>query len=408
MYKYLFDINYNNKVFSIFLGENNHKAFLESKNGKYYYPLYEDYLYLNNKFNKENFVSFKIEKFNLKEKVMIKSTAVALALITVTTASMVKSKPKYNTKDIDESKSMIEELLANQPQIYVSENKINSKSDLDKFLGYETVSDEELYNAIDNNNQISKENKEKIYTVINKIKEKYPDWNVYCSKNANPPENLNVFTQSDLHLSVSLRSFKSALLSDFVQNVMDCKPNEARIVSQDLCEHYPILITRNLARAKNWVRSKARGSERMGLLAHSNAIRLKPEGIFVKSEIDCTNWFLNKKTDVRSSCALEDCATEFDVQGLELDWTIVAWDANLRFDKGWKYLKFSGNRWQNINNDVDKKYLLNSYRVLLTRARQGMVIFIPEGDKNDETRLPEFYDNLFKYLGECGLQVLPD
>ena len=240
------------------------------------------------------------------------------------------------------------------------------------------------------------------------LKEKYPDWNVYCSKNANPPENLNVFTQSDLHLSVSLRSFKSALLSDFVQNVMDCKPNEARIVSQDLCEHYPILITRNLAGAKNWVRSKARGSERMGLLAHSNAIRLKPEGIFVKSEIDCTNWFLNKKTDVRSSCALEDCATEFDVQGLELDWTIVAWDANLRFDKGWKYLKFSGNRWQNINNDVDKKYLLNSYRVLLTRARQGMVIFIPEGDKNDETRLPEFYDNLFKYLGECGLQVLPD
>ena len=117
---------------------------------------------------------------------------------------------------------------------------------------------------------------------------------------------------------------------------------------------------------------------------------------------------MNKKTDVRSSCALEDCATEFDVQGLELDWTIVAWDANLRFDKGWKYLKFSGNRWQNINNDVDKKYLLNSYRVLLTRARQGMVIFIPEGDKNDETRLPEFYDNLFKYLGECGLQVLPD
>ena len=118
----------------------------------------------------------KKEKFNLKEKVMIKSTAVALALITVTTASMVKSKPKYNTKDIDESKSMIEELLANQPQIYVSENKINSKSDLDKFLGYETVSDEELYNAIDNNNQISKENKEKIYIVINKIKEKSPDF----------------------------------------------------------------------------------------------------------------------------------------------------------------------------------------------------------------------------------------
>lgn len=240
------------------------------------------------------------------------------------------------------------------------------------------------------------------------LKEKYPTWNVYCSENANSPENLKVCTQNNLHLSVSLRSFKSALLSDFVQNVIDNKSNDANMIYQNLCEQYPIFITRNLAQAKNWVRNKARGSERTGILAHSNAIRLKPEGIYVKSEIDCTNWFLNSKTDIRSSCALEDCATEFDVQGLELDWTIVAWDANLRYNNGWEFFKFSGNRWLNINNDTDKKYLLNSYRVLLTRARQGMIIFIPQGDKYDKTRLPEFYNNIFEYLCECGVQVLPD
>ena len=117
---------------------------------------------------------------------------------------------------------------------------------------------------------------------------------------------------------------------------------------------------------------------------------------------------MNSKTDIRSSCALEDCATEFDVQGLELDWTIVAWDANLRYNNGWEFFKFSGNRWLNIYNDTDKKYLLNSYRVLLTRARQGMIIFIPQGDKNDKTRPPKFYNNIFEYLCECGVQVLSD
>ena len=173
MYKYLFDIKYNNKVFSIFLGENNHKAFLESKNGKYYYPLYEDYLYLNNKFNIENFVSFKIEKFNLKEKVMIKSTAVALALLTLNTASTIKSNSKSTDEDdIRESKSVIAEIIENSPHFEISENKITSRADLDKFLGYESVTDEMLNTAIDENNQITNADKEKLKYVIVKIREK--------------------------------------------------------------------------------------------------------------------------------------------------------------------------------------------------------------------------------------------
>ncbi len=177
MYKYLFDINYNNKVFSIFLGENNHKAFLEIKNNKYYYPLYDDFLYLNKKFNEHNYVSFKINKFNFKEKVMIKYTAVSLALLTITTASSIKHNSKdSNQVDVSENKSMIEQLINNQPKLTISENKITSKEDMDKYLGYESVSEEEIYSAIENNKQLTKYDKEKLYNVVAKIKEKSPNF----------------------------------------------------------------------------------------------------------------------------------------------------------------------------------------------------------------------------------------
>ena len=238
------------------------------------------------------------------------------------------------------------------------------------------------------------------------LKEKYSDWLIYCSNDINYLGNMNINKRDELHLSVSIRSFRSAKLSEFVQNLIDNKPKQAKIIYEELSKQYPIYLTRDLNKAKNWIKNKARGSERTGVLAHSNAIRLKPEGIFVKSEIDCTNWFLNRITDVRSSCALEDCATEFDVQGLELDWTIVAWDANLRYKNNWEYFRFSGDKWKNINNHDDKKYLLNSYRVLLTRARQGMIIFIPKGDNSDETRLTKFYDGVVDYFCECGIQKL--
>ena len=238
------------------------------------------------------------------------------------------------------------------------------------------------------------------------LKEKYSDWLIYCYNDINYLGNMNINKRDELHLSVSIRSFRSAKLSEFVQNLIDNKPKQAKIIYEELSKQYPIYLTRDLNKAKNWIKNKARGSERTGVLAHSNAIRLKPEGIFVKSEIDCTNWFLNRITDVRSSCALEDCATEFDVQGLELDWTIVAWDANLRYKNNWEYFRFSGDKWKNINNHDDKKYLLNSYRVLLTRARQGMIIFIPKGDNSDETRLTKFYDGVVDYFCECGIQKL--
>jgi len=170
---------------------------------------------------------------------------------------------------------------------------------------------------------------------------------------------------------------------------------------------FPIYLTRDVVYAKNWLRKNARGSERYGIIASSEAQRLKPFGLNVKAEIDPINWFLNGKTDIRSSFYLEDIATEFQIQGLELDWACIAWDADLRFNgREWEYHCFRGTRWQTIKNLENCKYLKNAYRVLLTRSRQGMVIFVPNGNKEDHTRQREFYDPTYEYLKSMGIPEL--
>ena len=127
----------------------------------------------------------------------------------------------------------------------------------------------------------------------------------------------------------------------------------------------------------------------------------------MKAAIEPENWFLNGPEDVRSCQYLEDVATEFSIQGLELDWVAVAWDADLRRDSdNWAYRRFSGTKWQNINKKDKQQYLLNAYRVLLTRARQGMVIFVPQGDRSDPTRLPEFYEPIANYLQKTGIPLI--
>lgn len=144
----------------------------------------------------------------------------------------------------------------------------------------------------------------------------------------------------------------------------------------------------------------------MGLLASSNGARLKPHGIFVKSKIEPTKWFLSESEDIRSSDSLEDAATEFDVQGLELDWGCVCWDANYRRSSSkWTAMQFKGTKWQAVNDDARQRYIANSYRVLLTRARQGLVVFVPCGDDNDITRPIRVYDDIFNFLLECGFQT---
>lgn len=189
--------------------------------------------------------------------------------------------------------------------------------------------------------------------------------------------------------------------------MLDLNIEEAKKNYEKVKRKYPIVITRDISKAKEWLIEKARGSERYGIVVSSQAQRLKPYAIDVKSPMDPIHWFLDGKEDVRSSFYLEDVATEFHVQGLELDWSCIAWDADFRYSpKGWGFYSFVGDRWNFIRKEERKQYLKNAYRVLLTRARQGMVIVVPPGDLTDATRPPEFYDATFEYLKEIGFTVL--
>ncbi len=252
------------------------------------------------------------------------------------------------------------------------------------------------------------------------LKDRFPRWEVHASAllddrhytvDAEAVRLLRterVVKHPDLHLSVSMRSFRAERLSAFVGAVLDANATEASRIHADLQARYPIWVTRDLGKARAWLRSAARGTERVGLVASSGAHRLRPEGIHIKSTIDPPSWFLNDKEDVRSSYYLEDVATEFDIQGLELDWVGICWDADLRFgDDGWDAYAFRGTRWQTIRADERHRYLVNAYRVLLTRARQGMVIFVPEGDDVDPTRPRSFYDRTFEFLRACGVALEP-
>lgn len=219
-------------------------------------------------------------------------------------------------------------------------------------------------------------------------------------------EAARVHFADDLHLAVSMRSFRAEHVSTFVKALLDCEKENAQASLAQL-KRYPIVVTRSLAAAKKWVCRQARGTERYGLIASSRAQRLKPHAIDVRVKTDPVHWFLDDKDDTRSSYYLEDAATEFQVQGLEVDWAIVSWDGDFRFTgTGWSYHDFRGAKWQNVKNANNRNYLRNAYRVLLTRARQGMVIFVPEGDPCDATRAPENYDATFRYLRDLGVPLL--
>jgi hypothetical protein len=216
----------------------------------------------------------------------------------------------------------------------------------------------------------------------------------------------NVTYRDELHLAVSMRSYRAENVSLLVKQMLDMDVDAASATLEQLGK-YPIVLTRNLAAAKQWLKQHARGSERYGIIVSSQAERLKPHAIDIRPDVNPVHWFLNGKEDVRSSYYLEDVATEFHVQGLELDWACVMWDADFRpSDNGWIHKSFRGNKWTNIHKEDRKTYLKNAYRVLLTRARQGMVLVVPEGDPEDPTRLPEFYDPIYAYLHSIGFPVI--
>jgi hypothetical protein len=254
---------------------------------------------------------------------------------------------------------------------------------------------------------------------IDSLMRSYPDWHVHISPQLIDSEygtgrvlkqleaHRHVNHVPSLHLSVSMRSFRAENVSLLVKQILDLDSKGARKTHECLRENYPIVITRDLAEAKKWLRRQARGTERYGILVSSQAERLRPHAIFVRSPMDPIHWFLDGKDDVRSSFYLEDVATEFDVQGLELDWACVTWDADFRYSRtGWTHKSFCGEAWRNINNPDRRKYQKNAYRVLLTRARQGMVIVVPAGDKDDPTRNADFYDPTFEYLKGIGFRAI--
>ena len=253
------------------------------------------------------------------------------------------------------------------------------------------------------------------------LQKKFRNWHIYLSDkitdseyggNSSIEELLTGCSYSlrpALHLGVSLRSFRSEKLAEFVKLLLDNEPSAAAAVYSELSIHYPIILTRDLDKAKEWIRKKARGTERYGLLASSEGKRLRGIGIWVPSVINHVGWFLNEKDNVDSSYFLEVAASEFKVQGLEIDYSILAWDADLRRSgKGFDYFKFRGTRWNHVNNMQQQKYLKNAYRVLMTRARQGMIIFVPSGTdpEDDPTRDSAFYDDIYKYLRSCGIKEL--
>ncbi len=266
------------------------------------------------------------------------------------------------------------------------------------------------------------------------LNEQFSHWKVYISPKLTEPEyaegkvnkllenNKNVTYSDDLHLSVSLRSFRAEKLSAFVHALLSIDP-EASDLYKEIKGNYPIFLTRSMEKAKKWLHKKVRGTERTGVLVTKESARFKPLGIHIlpSGDENAVHWFLEDKIDTRSSNYLEDAATEIQVQGLELDYTCLLWDADMRYENGeWNYYRFNGQtKWVEQIPDTESKqelikYMLNAYRVLLTRARMGMVICVPEGNPNknvngyweDSTRLPEYYDGTYQYLKSIGIEEI--
>lgn len=265
---------------------------------------------------------------------------------------------------------------------------------------------------------------------ITALNDRFTHWKVFISDKLTEPEyaegkvnellkcNQNVEFSDKLHLGVSLRSFRAERLSAFVHSLLSFNPDASELYHNVISHGYPIVLTRNMDKARAWLRQQARGTQQTGILISKVSARFKPLAVHVlpQSEDNAVHWFLEDKTDVRSSNYLEEAATEIQVQGLEVDFACVLWDADMRYDYGkWSFWKFNGKtQWIPENNVETQKYMLNAYRVLLTRARQGMIICVPDGNSNrtpegfpeDGTRLPEFYNPTYEYFKSLGIHEI--
>ena len=252
---------------------------------------------------------------------------------------------------------------------------------------------------------------------IDVIRNRFNHWHVYFSDKLKQAEYAGgdvefndiprAHSNSAMHLATSMRSFKAERLSHMVHYLIENQPDCAAACYASFKNRFPIVVTRDIKKARLWIMDRARANETKGMIASSGGARLKPDGIFVKNKISAADWFLNEPDDVRSCHFLEDVATEFDIQGLELDWCLIGWDADYRYTGGaFEHWRFTGSSWKQRKRTEQKRYLENAYRVLLTRARQGMIIFVPFGDAEDRTRLRKYYCETYQYLVRCGLTIL--
>lgn len=251
------------------------------------------------------------------------------------------------------------------------------------------------------------------------LQRRFPDWDIYASDAIESEvylgkADLSVIApeariDNGLHLSVDMRSFRNKNVAEFAEALISNRPSDARRIYEELHDDYPIYVTRDLEAAKAWARTTTkRPSDRYGIIAGSYAQRLRADGVNVPLDFDAVKWFLRGKDEIDSSYFMEIAASEFKIQGLEIDYAVIAWEGDFRYKNGkFRHHRFYGGNWQNLNNLRQQRYLKNGYRVLLTRARQGYVIYVPKGSKDDPTRLPEFYDETYQYLLDAGIKELP-
>jgi hypothetical protein len=254
------------------------------------------------------------------------------------------------------------------------------------------------------------------------LTEKFSHWSVAVSPQAlsgeygagaklfenERPTNIKITVDKNLHLDNPTRQYRGRTIAAWTEALLQGNSGECkRILAEN--PQYPICLTRDLSTAKSWLGEMAWGTERYGFIASSESKRLRAEGLELppaRAE-GVEHWFLGPKGDVRSSFQLEVAANEFQIQGLEIDWACVCWGGDfLRTKDSWNLKRLRGTAWQNVGKEIARAYLINSYRVLLTRARRGMLLFVPVGDVVDSTRLPKPYDRTAEFLGECGATPL--
>jgi len=249
--------------------------------------------------------------------------------------------------------------------------------------------------------------------------EKNTDWEIKLSKEIfnQAADNISSYKEvllknkrvSDcdgLYLRTCIRTPRAKNLSDFSEALLNNQPEKAKMALPRF-DDYPICITRSLQTAELYLLANRKRKERCGKLCSSNS---KILGRISHSFDNIDTWhFANWMLDENgrdSSNSLTFSASEFNIQGLELDWGLLGWDMDMYYFKGkWNQQKMLTPKRFCESSDIVKKHILNTYRVLLTRARKGLIIYIPKtNDFEDPFNVSSYFDSTYEYLKSCGIK----